>query len=109
MWGISRFEVYLYGLTVYTDNRPLERVFSSSQNTLSPRIQKWVLKLQSYTFTVKYRPGSSNPADILSRPQARKFNDMARDEIISDVTNKTEQIISNLTDSNLLIALTKQE
>ncbi|MCG7869747.1 MAG: DDE-type integrase/transposase/recombinase, partial [Candidatus Thiodiazotropha taylori] len=107
LWGISRFEVYLYGLnfTVYTDNRPLERVFSSSHDTLSPRIQKWVLKLQSYTFTVKYRPGSSNPADILSRPQARELNDMARDEM----TNETEQFISILTDSSLPIALTKQE
>ena len=29
LWSIQRFEVYLYGMnfTVYTDSRPLERVF----------------------------------------------------------------------------------
>ena len=88
---------------MYTDSRPLERVFSSSHDTISPHIQKWVLKLQSHTFTVKYKPGISNPADILSRPQARECNDTARD----DITSETEQFISDLT--YLTIALTKQE
>ena len=107
LWSIQSFEVYLCGMdfTVYTDSRPLERVFSSSHDTISPRIQKWVLKLQSYTFSVKYKPGSSNPADVLSRPTTRKSNDMPRD----DITSETEQFISNLTDSCLPIALTKQE
>ena len=107
LWSIQRFEVYLYGMdfTVYTDSRPLERVFSSSHDTISPRIQKWVLKLQLYTFSVKYKPGSSNPADVLSRPTTRESNDTPRD----DITSETEQFISNLTDSCLPIALTKQE
>ena len=107
LWSIQRFEVYLYGMdfTVYTDSRTLERVFSSSHDTISPRIQKWVLKLQSYTFSVKYKPGSSNPADVLSRPMTRESNDTPRD----DITSETEQFISNLTDSCLPIALTKQE
>ena len=107
LWSTQRFEVYLYGMdfTVYTERRPLERVFSSSHDTISPRIQKWVLKLQSYTFSVKYKPGSSNPADVLSIPTIRESNDTPRD----DITSETEQFISNLTDSCLPIALTKQE
>ena len=106
LWSIQRFEVYLYGMdfTVYTDSRPLERVFSSSHDTISPRIQKWVLKLRSYTFSVKYKPGSSNPADVLSRPTTRESNDTPRE----DITPETEQFISNLTDSCLPIALTKE-
>ncbi|CAB3983491.1 PREDICTED: uncharacterized protein K02A2.6-like [Paramuricea clavata] len=31
------------------------------------RIERWLLRLQQYKFNIKYRPGSSNPADVLSR------------------------------------------
>ena len=73
LWSIQRFEVYLYGIdfTVYKDSRPLETVFSSSHDTISPHIQKWVLKLQSCTYSVKYKPGSSNPADVLKTYDTR--------------------------------------
>jgi hypothetical protein len=34
---------------------------------LSPRIGRWYLRLQQYDFKVVYRPGSTNPADYMSR------------------------------------------
>ncbi|MCG7879290.1 MAG: RNase H-like domain-containing protein, partial [Candidatus Thiodiazotropha endolucinida] len=112
LWAIERFRVYLYGLdfTVFTDSRPLERIFSRSHDTLSPRIQNWVLRLQSYTFRVTYRPGLLNPADIFSRPAARDLKEsITRDPIIAELTDQTEQFISNLTESSLPIAITLQE
>ena len=53
------------GLTLVTDHNPL--TFFSVQPTLSRRQARWSEFLSRFHFVVKYRPGSTNPADSLSR------------------------------------------
>jgi hypothetical protein len=63
--------MYLYGirLTVYTDDKPLERIVTSVHEAPA-RIQKWVLDLQQHEFVVKYL----HTTDILSRsPGAESY------------------------------------
>lgn len=66
--SIERFHIYLYGLnfTVITDCNSL--VYALNKVNLNPRIARWSLKLQDYTFKVKHRDGRNMAhVDALSR------------------------------------------
>ena len=65
---MTKFRYYLAGqkFTLYTDNRALSYVLNKS--TPSPKIERWILKLNSFDFEIKYCKGEYNPvADALSR------------------------------------------
>ncbi|XP_062699139.1 uncharacterized protein K02A2.6-like isoform X2 [Aedes albopictus] len=68
VWAVERFSIYLLGrkFELETDHKPLETIFSPSSRPCA-RIERWVLRLQSFTFVVRYRKGSSNVADPFSR------------------------------------------
>ena len=67
-WACERFHIYLYGklFTLYTDHKPLELIYSP-KSKLPPRIERWALRLQPYTFKVVHMAGKTDPADVLSR------------------------------------------
>lgn len=68
VWAVERFAVYLIGrrFELETDHKPLEAIFAPASKPCA-RIERWVLRLQSFRFVVKYRKGSSNIADPFSR------------------------------------------
>ncbi|XP_062698374.1 uncharacterized protein K02A2.6-like [Aedes albopictus] len=68
VWAVERFSVYLLGrkFELETDHKPLEVIFGSTSRPCA-RIERWLLRLQAYTFVVRYRKGSENVADSLSR------------------------------------------
>lgn len=68
VWGVERFRLYLLGIkfTLLTDCKALKFLFSPRSRPCA-RIERWVLKLQNYTYDVEHIPGSANLADVFSR------------------------------------------
>lgn len=68
VWAVERFHFYVCGaeFDLITDHRALEVIFGVKSKPCA-RIERWVLRLQSYTFKVIYRSGKSNIADVFSR------------------------------------------
>ena len=66
----------------------MEKLLSSTSNP-TPRIQRWILRLQAYDTMIQYRPGSLNPADYLSRHPSlpsHQLNDQSAEHYINMIT-----------------------
>ena len=68
VWACERFHTYLYGIKFHlvTDHKPLESLYSRKSRPPA-RIERWVLRMQIFDYTIEYKPGSENIADSLSR------------------------------------------
>ncbi|PIK52013.1 hypothetical protein BSL78_11086 [Apostichopus japonicus] len=70
VFGVERFHTYLYGrsFTVITDHKPLLMIMDKPLTAAPPRLQRMLIRLQGYNFSIKHRPGQDNLlADSLSR------------------------------------------
>lgn len=69
VWAVEHFNMYLFGkesFELVSDHKPLEVIFGTDSKPCA-RIERWVLRLQSYNFKIVYSPGKKNIADSLSR------------------------------------------
>ena len=67
VWSVDRFSFYLLGKKFFIecDHKPLSFLEDSNSNK---KIQRWVLSLQPFNFTVVYISGADNHiSDMLSR------------------------------------------
>lgn len=66
----EHFHFYVYGrhIEIQTDHKPLLGLIHKSFDQISPRLQRFLLRLQRYTFTLTHVPGKYlTVADALSR------------------------------------------
>jgi hypothetical protein len=70
VFALQRFDTYVYAkdVTVETDHKPLIAIVKKSLTAAPKRLQRMLLSLQRYNYTLLYRPGSQMlVADQLSR------------------------------------------
>ena len=87
--GVERFSTYLYGrsFTIITDHKPLEAICQKPLIAAPPRLQRMLLKIQGYDFTIKYRPGEQMViSDSLSRlPNPEDIEPVSLDIRVDDI------------------------
>lgn len=101
IWACEHFHLYLYGshFTVITDHKPLELIFNNPKSNPPARLERWRLRLQPYSFTVKYKAGKDNPADYMSRHPTQG-------ETSQRASRMAEEYISFIVDHTLPKAMT---
>ena len=84
IWAIKINRPYLAlsTFTVYTDHKALEWLHNNKD--LNGKLMRWSLLLQNYDFSIKYRPGKHNIADVLSRID---LNPTTTKILLSDTVN----------------------
>lgn len=68
VWGVEKFREFLLGrhFELETDHQALVAIFNPKK-TPPGRIERWVMRLQLFSFTVIHKAGKQNIADPISR------------------------------------------
>ena len=70
VFGCEKFRTYLFGRSfeVISDHKPLEMILQKSISRAPARLQRMLLRIENYTFTLRYRKGNTmHISDALSR------------------------------------------
>lgn len=104
--ALQTFRHYLVGIQfkVVTDCNALKS--TERKKDLLPRVARWWMYLQDFTFTIEYRKGVMMPhADYLSRNPPKKVNNISRPknwaEIAQTADSETSALIDQLREGSL--------
>ena len=100
-WSLQRFTDYLYAMSfhVETDHMPLVSLLSSKKNLdeLSPRIQRFRMRLVRYMSSIAQVPGNSlATADALSRAAKERPLTETKELLADEVTAQANMVVGAL-------------
>lgn len=97
VYGLERFHQYVYGrcdVTVESDHKPLEALFKKPLDSIPARLQRMMLRIQGYEFSVVYKPGKyMYVADALSRAA---LPELLTDKVSEEVEEQSCFLIENV-------------
>ena len=101
VFAFIRFHQYVYGkeVKVESDHKPLESIAKKPLSAAPPRLQRMLLQLQRYTFTLIYKPDKDMIlADALSRAyiNAKPESNDLEDDLICDLICAVNLSVNNL-------------
>ena len=97
VFAFNKFHQYVYGreVLVESDHKPLECIMKKSLAAAPPRLQRMLLQLQKYSFTLVYKPGREMVlADTLSRAYVDDEDSNAK-SFEEDVICAVNAVLSN--------------
>ena len=97
VFAFTRFHHYVYGkeVKVESDYKPLESITKKALSAAPPRLQRMLLQLQRYTFTLLYKPGKDMIlADMLSRAYVNTDSDS--ENLEEDLVCAVNLVVNNL-------------
>ncbi|KAK3528944.1 hypothetical protein QTP70_014164, partial [Hemibagrus guttatus] len=82
LFGCKCFHQYIYGrqIVIESDHKPLESIMRKPLASVPPRLQRMILQLQIYNFTIVYRPGKGIPVDNTLSRKSLRDQDMSLSE-----------------------------
>ncbi|XP_071842713.1 uncharacterized protein [Apostichopus japonicus] len=107
VYACERFHSYVYGkcFTVESDHKPLEMIKLKSLGAAPPRLQRFLLRLQNYDVTIRYKPGKDMLlADALSRLNPLEGESIEKEHVVVNFVQFSDQNVNEIqrgTDSDL--------
>lgn len=103
-WACERFNDFILGLhfELETDHKPLVSLLGGqSLDSLSPRIQRFRMRLMRYSYTIKHIPGKSlTTADTLSHSLLTNSVTHSDTELMEDTNIYVETVLEGLPTSS---------
>ena len=85
-WACEYLHIYLYGthFKMHTDHQALLAIYGNPKAQLPLRIERWVMRVQTYDMEILHQVGADNPADYLSRHPSAINKQSSREEKIAE-------------------------
>jgi hypothetical protein len=99
-WAVKKLRNLLLGaprFKVISDHKPLQYMFNKVSGDVPPRIERFIMDVQEFDYTVEYKPGKEMVADFLSRNHGNREG--------SSPAKRTEETVRRIIEAEVCHAI----